>query len=103
MNGRALLVATTRICVAVAGLSSAAAVILAVRYHPTPRSVVIALLAVTFMSVPLVGAGIARSEPHTPVGWIVLASGCFLPLGAAAYLYARAVFQDRADLPAASW
>ncbi len=103
MNGRALLVATTRICVAVAGLSSAAAVILAVRYHPTPRSVVIALLAVTFMSVPLVGAGIARSEPRNPVGWIVLASGCFLPLGAAAYLYARAAFQDRADLPAASW
>jgi two-component system, NarL family, sensor kinase len=103
MNGRALLVAITRICVAVAGLSSAAAVILAVRYHPTPRSVVIALLAVTFMSVPLVGAGIARSEPRNPVGWIVLASGCFLPLGAAAYLYARAVFQNRADLPAASW
>jgi hypothetical protein len=43
MNSRALLVATTRICVAVAGLSSAAAVILAVRYHPTPRSVMIAL------------------------------------------------------------
>jgi signal transduction histidine kinase len=103
MNGRALLVATTRICVAVAGLSSAAAVILAVRYHPTPRSVVIALLAVTFLSVPLVGAGIARSEPRNPLGWIVLASGCFLPVAAAAYLYARAAFQGRADLPAASW
>jgi two-component system NarL family sensor kinase len=103
MNGRALLVAITRICVAVAGLSSAAAVILAVRYQPTPRSVVIALLAVTFLSVPLVGAGIARSEPRNPVGWIVLASGCFLPLAAAAYLYARAAFQERAELPAASW
>jgi len=103
MNGRALLVAITRICVAVAGLSSAAAVILAVRYQPTPRSVVIALLAVTFLSVPLVGAGIARSEPRNPVGWIVLASGCFLPLAAAAYLYARAAFQERADLPAAWW
>jgi two-component system, NarL family, sensor kinase len=103
MNGRALLVAITRIGVAVAGLSSAAAVILAVRYHPTPRSVVIALLAVTFLSVPLVGAAIARSEPRNPVGWIVLASGCFLPLATAAYLYARAAFQERADLPAASW
>jgi two-component system, NarL family, sensor kinase len=103
MNGRALLVAITRICVAVAGLSSAAAVILAVRYQPTPRSVVIALLAVTFLSVPLVGAGIARSEPRNPVGWIVLASGCFLPLATAAYLYARAAFQEHADLPAASW
>jgi signal transduction histidine kinase len=103
MNGRALLVAITRICVAVAGLSSAAAVILAVRYHPMPRSVVIALLAVTFLSVPLVGAGIARSEPRNPVGWIVLASGCFLPIAAAAYLYARAAFQEQADLPAASW
>jgi two-component system, NarL family, sensor kinase len=103
MNGRALLVATTSICVAVAGFSSAAAVILAVRYHPTPRSVMIALLAVMFLSVPLVGAGIARSEPRNPVGWIVLASGCFLPLAAAAYLYARAAFQERADLPAASW
>ena len=103
MNGRALLVAITRICVAVAGLSSAAAVILAVRYQPTPRSVVIALLAVTFLSVPLVGAGIARSEPRNPVGWIVLASGCFLPLAAAGYLYARGAFQERADLPAASW
>ena len=51
--------AITRICVVVAGLLSAAAVILAVRYHPTPRSVVIALLAVMFLSVPLVGAGIA--------------------------------------------
>ena len=103
MNGRALLVAITRICVAVAGLSSAAAVILAVRYQPTPRSVVIALLAVAFLSVPLVGAGIARSESRNPVGWIVLASGCFLPLATAAYLYARAAFQERADLPAASW
>jgi len=103
MNGRALLVAITRICVAVAGLSSAAAVILAVRYQPTPRSVVIALLAVAFLSVPLVGAGIARSESRNPVGWIVLASGCFLPLAAAAYLYARAAFQERAELPAASW
>jgi two-component system, NarL family, sensor kinase len=103
MNGRALLVAITRICVAVAGLSSAAAVILAVRYHPMPRSVVIALLAVTFLSVPLVGAGIARSEPRNPVGWIVLASGCFLPIAAAAYLYARAALQEQADLPAASW
>ena len=103
MNSRALLVATTRICAAAAGLSSTAAVILAVRYHPTPRSVAIALLAVTFLSVPLVGAGIARSEPRNPVGWIVLASGCFLPLAAAAYLYAWAVFQEQADLPAASW
>jgi two-component system, NarL family, sensor kinase len=103
MNGRALLVAITRICVAVAGLSSAAAVILAVRYQPTPRSVVIALLAVTFLSVPLVGAGITRSEPRNPVGWIVLASGCFLPLATAAYLYARAAFREHADLPAASW
>ena len=57
MNGRALLVAITRICVAVAGLSSAAAVILAVRYQPTPRSVVIALLAVAFLSVPLMCRG----------------------------------------------
>jgi signal transduction histidine kinase len=32
-----------------------------------------------------------------------LASGCFLPLAAAAYLYARAAFQERADLPAAWW
>src|SRR4029453_17443355 len=103
MNGRALLVGVPRICVAVAGLSSAAAVILAVRYHPMPRSVVIALLAVTFLSVPLVGAGIARSEPGNPVGWIVLASGCFPPIASAAYLYARAAFQEQADLPAASW
>jgi two-component system, NarL family, sensor kinase len=103
MNGRALLVAITRTCVAAAGLASAAAVILAVRYQPTPRSVIIALLAVVFLSVPLVGAGIVRGEPRNPVGWIVLASGCFLPLATAAYLYARAVFEERADLPAASW
>jgi two-component system, NarL family, sensor kinase len=103
MNGTALRVAITRICVVVAGLSSAAAVILAVRYEPTPRSVVIGILVVTFLSVPLVGAGIARGEPRNPVGWIVLASGCFLPLAAAAYLYARAAFELGADLPAASW
>jgi two-component system NarL family sensor kinase len=103
MNGRALLVAITRSCVVAAGLFSAVAVVLAVRYQPTLRSVVIGILAVVFLSVPLVGSGIARSEPRNPVGWIVLASGCFLPLAAAAYLYARAAFEEGADLPAASW
>jgi hypothetical protein len=103
MNGKPSVVAITRSCVAAAGLSAAAAVILAVRYHPTLRSVVIALLAVTFLSVPLVGAGIARSEPRNPVGWIMLASGCSLPVAAAAYLYARAAFESGADLPAAQW
>jgi two-component system, NarL family, sensor kinase len=103
MNGRALLVAITRTCVAAAGLLSAAAVVLAVRDQPTPRSVVIAVLAVAYLSVPLVGAGIVRGEPRNPAGWIILASGFFLPLATAAYLYGWAAFEEGANLPAASW
>jgi two-component system, NarL family, sensor kinase len=103
MNKSSIVVAITRTAVTVAGALATAAVILAVTYAPAPRSVAIAVLAVLFLSVPVVGAGIARSEPRNPVGWIVLASGTCLPLAAAAYLYARAVFEAGADLPGASW
>jgi two-component system, NarL family, sensor kinase len=103
MNRSPFVLATTRAAVVLAVVFAAAAVILAVGPAPSVRSVAIAVIAVGFLSVPLVGSGIARSEPRNPVGWILLASGAFLPLAAAAYLYARVVFEVGDHLPGASW
>jgi two-component system NarL family sensor kinase len=93
MNRSQLLVAGTRAAVAAAtALAVAAAVVFT-----------LALLAVAFVSLPVVGAAAARAAQANPVGWILLASGVCLPLAVGAYLYAQAAFAPGSRLPGATW
>ena len=99
MSRSQLLVAGTRTVVAAAGVFAAAAAVVSVRFRSGPLDLTLALLAVVFLSVPVVGAAAARAAPANPVGWILLASGVFLPLGIGAYAYAQAAFAPGSTLP----
>jgi len=99
MSRSQLLVAGTRTAVAAAGAFAAAATVIGLRFRSGPLSLTLVLLAVVFLSVPVVGAAAARAAPANPVGWILLASGVFLPLGIGAYAYAQAAFAPGSTLP----
>ena len=103
MSRSQLLVAGTRTAVAAASVFAAAAAVVGVRFRPAPLGLTLALLAVVFLSVPVVGAAAARAAPANPVGWILLASGVFLPLATGAYAYAQAAFAPGSTLPGGSW
>src|SRR6266511_3278059 len=61
MNRPQLLLAGTRTAVAAATVLAATAAAVAVRFRPGPLGFTLALLAVAFLSVPLVGAAAAQA------------------------------------------
>jgi signal transduction histidine kinase len=103
MSRSQLLVAGTRTAVAAASVLAVVAAVVSVRFWSGPLGLTLALLAVMFLSVPAIGAAAARAAPANPVGWILLASGVFLPLAIGAYAYAQAAFAPGSTLPGASW
>jgi two-component system, NarL family, sensor kinase len=78
-----VLIAGTRAAVAAATVLAVAAAVVGLRYRPGPLAVTFAVLAVGFLSVPVVGAAAARAAPANPVGWMLLASGVLLPVAMA--------------------
>jgi two-component system NarL family sensor kinase len=102
VNRSQVLVAGTRVAVAVATVLAVAAAVVGLRYRPGPLAVTFAVLALAFVSVPVVGAAAARAAPANPVGWILLASGVFLPVATGGYLYAQAAFASGSRLSGAS-
>lgn len=92
----------TRGAVTLAAVLAVVVVSLAVRFRLDAVGGGLALLALVCLSIPLVGAAIARGEPRNPVGWLLLTAGVAIPLGLAAYLYSHASY-DGADLPATRW
>jgi hypothetical protein len=86
MNRSRLLVALTRAAVVAAAVLALATAALAVRYRHDAVGLGMAVLALVFLSVPVVGAAAARAGPRNQVGWILLACGVSLPLATAAYL-----------------
>jgi two-component system, NarL family, sensor kinase len=105
MNRSQLLVALTRAAVVPAAVLALATVALALWYRRDAVGLGMAVLALVFLSVPMVGAAAARAGPRNPVAWILLACGVSLPLATAAYLYSHAAYAG-APLPApklAAW
>src|SRR2546425_12399524 len=96
-----VLVAGTRAAVAAATVLAFAAAVVGLRYGRGPLAVTFAVLALAFLSVPVVGAAAARAAPANPVGWILLASGVFLPVATGGDLYAQGALAPRSR-PAAA-
>jgi two-component system, NarL family, sensor kinase len=86
---------------ALAAGGAGAAVLIAVVPHDDAFTILMAVLAVTLLAVPVVGAAAISAAPRNPVGWLLLAAGVTLPIAIAAYCYGRAAFEDGHDLPAA--
>ncbi|GAA4564383.1 sensor histidine kinase [Planotetraspora kaengkrachanensis] len=101
MNRSRLLVAITRAAVAMAGLLALAAVAVALLYRYEVLDLVLAAIAVGFLSVPIVGGAVARADPSNAVGWILLAAGIAMPLVVGAYLYSQAAYAHGVPLPGA--
>src|SRR6201995_1862794 len=93
----------TRACLAVAGLSAAAAVAAAAAHPADALSVLVAAWAVAVLSVTLVGAAAVRAAPRHPVAWILLAAGTLLPPAIAGFVAARAAYVHGVGIPAARW
>ncbi|GAA1283204.1 hypothetical protein Psi02_30780 [Planotetraspora silvatica] len=92
MNRSRLLIAVTRTAVAVAGLLALAAVAVALLHRHEALDLVLAAIAVGFLSVPIVGGAVARADPSNAVGWILVAAGIGMPLVIGAYLYSKAAY-----------
>jgi two-component system, NarL family, sensor kinase len=72
--------------------------------HPvTVWSIVMPLSSLAYLSVPLVGAAMARADRRSAVGWILLLSGIALPGACAAYLEAEAEFNATGTVGWAGW
>jgi signal transduction histidine kinase len=61
------------------------------------------LVGWTACALVIVGASAVRAAPRNVVGWLLLVSGVCMPVGIAAFLYARAAFDGGHDLPIVSW
>lgn len=85
---------------AVAGVAVSAGVV--ALWDHDPLAVLLAVEAVTVLSLVLVGASAVRTAPRNAVGWLLLVSGAFMPVGIAAFLYGRAAYDVGHDLPGAS-
>jgi signal transduction histidine kinase len=102
MNRSRLLVAMTRAAVVAAAVLALVTAALAVQNRHDAVGLGMAVLALVFLPVPVVGAAAARAGPRNPVGWILLTCGMSLPLATAAYLYSHAAYAG-APLPALKW
>ena len=89
--------------VAVAAAMAVYCVLVALSHPVTFWSVVMPVSAVAYLSVPLVGAAMARADRRNAVGWILLASGVALPAACAAYLVAEAEFNATGTVGWAGW
>ena len=85
--------------VASGAILGVAAVVLAVALGPTVRTLMLAVVALVFLAVPLVGGAAVRARSGGAVGWILLAAGVALPLAICAYVYSAAAFER--NLPGA--
>ncbi|MFC7641217.1 hypothetical protein ACFQX6_09680 [Streptosporangium lutulentum] len=72
-------------------------------HYTTLWSVLLPAVAVAFLSVPVVGAAMVRSDRRNAVGWILVAAGVGLPLACTGYLLAEAAYVGGADIPGAEW
>jgi len=86
---------------AIAGVAVSVGVVVFCGFDPL--AILLAVEAVTLLSLVIVGASAVRAAPRNPVGWLLLVSGAFMPVGIAAFLYGRAVFDAGLDLPGASF
>ncbi|MEV0272260.1 sensor histidine kinase [Hamadaea sp. NPDC050747] len=77
--------------------------LVAVSQPVTFWSIVMPLSVVAYVSVPLVGAAMARADRRNLVGWLLLASGIALPGACAAYLVAEAEFAATGTVGWAGW
>jgi signal transduction histidine kinase len=72
--------------------------------HPlTTWAVIMPLASLAYLSVPLVGAAMARADPGNAVGWILLVSGIAVPVANVAYLVAEAEFNATGRVGWAGW
>jgi hypothetical protein len=78
--------------VALAGAVTVYCVLVALSTRVTFWSVVMPVSCLAYLSVPLVGAAIARADRRNAVGWMLMLSGVTLPGACAAYLVAEAQF-----------
>jgi len=93
----------TQIAVGAAGAATAVCVAVAALHPITVWSVVMSLAAVVYLSVPLVGAAMARAERRNCVGWLLLASGIGFPVAASGYLLAEAATNAGRPVGWAGW
>jgi two-component system, NarL family, sensor kinase len=77
--------------------------LVAVSHPVTFWSVVMPLSVVAYLSVPVVGAAMARADQRNAVGWLLLCSGIALPGACAAYLVAEAEFMTGGSVGWAGW
>jgi len=84
------------VALAIALLSAAASVALAIRGPISGLDLALTVTAVAFVSTTLVGMAVLRTSPANPVGWILLVAGAALPLAMfvqvvsdATYVYGR--------------
>jgi len=93
----------TQVAVGAAGTASATCLAVAVVHPVTFWSVVMSAAAVVYLSVPLIGAAMARADQHNAVGWLLLASGIGLPVAATGYLLAEAAAKAGQPVGWAGW
>ncbi|MDP9843053.1 sensor histidine kinase [Streptosporangium lutulentum] len=93
----------TRAAVGVAVGLTVACTTVGVVHYTTLWSVLLPAVAVAFLSVPVVGAAMVRSDRRNAVGWILVAAGVGLPLACTGYLLAEAAYVGGADIPGAEW
>lgn len=89
--------------VALAGGMTAYCGLVALSHPVTLWSIVMPVSALAYVSVPLVGAAMARADQRNAVGWILLLSGVALPAACAAYLLAEAQFNATGTVGWAGW
>ena len=87
--------------VAVPGVTVSIAVVSV--WDRDPLAVLLAVEAVTMLPLVIVGATAVRAAPGNILGWLLLVSGAFMPIGIAGFLYGRAAFEIGHDLPGASF
>ena len=68
----------------------AAAAAVAVGYRRDVVGFGLVVLVVRFLSVPVVGAAVVRTDRRNAFGWILLTCGVSTPLAVTAYLYSHA-------------
>ena len=85
---------------AVVGVVASAALVAA--WDHDVLAVVLAVQTVLMLPLVIVGAAAVRAAPRNVVGWLLLVSGAFMPIGVAGFLVGRAAFDQGHDLPGAA-
>src|SRR5581483_5094926 len=89
--------------VGAAGASTVACLAVAAVHPATFWSVLMSGSVLGYLSVPLVGAAMARTDPRNAVGWLLLASGIGFPIAAAGYIAAEAAVRAGRPVGWAGW